>query len=303
MLPLTGLSVSLILAFKLYGFDRHVWDVRPPILVNSRKITMALEALYLVSTSLTKISILLFIRRLAHSAVSMKLRIAVYGAILFVILYFLAYFILLFLACRPIAAFWMQADFTWSLENEGKYHCIDEAAQLISAAGVSAAQDFIACGLPMVLFWKARIPRRQKIALALVFGVGFIVCVIGVLRIVSTAPIYYTTYDMTWAVYPAWIWFAVESNVSVMCASAPALKIYFKEVLSVSSAVNYFRRKSKVGSGGSDPTFESELSEIPAPSHHNQNMDFKNKEAWLITTDSEMSQQVGGPDVDLKEPV
>jgi hypothetical protein len=33
---------------------------------------------------------------------------------------------------------------------------------------------------------------------------------------------------MTWYSYEAWIWFAVESHLAVICASAPALKIIAK---------------------------------------------------------------------------
>jgi hypothetical protein len=40
--------------------------------------------------------------------------------------------------------------------------------------------------------------------------------------------IYYATYDMTWGSYPAWILLAIEAHVGVICASAPALEVYFK---------------------------------------------------------------------------
>jgi hypothetical protein len=150
----------------------------------------------------------------------------------------------LFVGCQPIQAFWLQVN----LFSQDKYQCINEAANLIAAAAISVVQDFLACGMPMVLFWKLRIPFRQKIALAAIFGVGFLLvldllyslfllsfaelcdslCICGILRIVFTVPIYYSTYDMTWDSYQAWIWFAVESHLAVICASAPALKIIAK---------------------------------------------------------------------------
>lgn len=189
-LPLTGLAVALCLAFRRYGFDRHVWDSSIPTLVQGRKviwpscvyiyvqlltvvqITMALEALYMISTSTTKISILLFYRRLTDGTISRGFMIIVYAAITFVALYFVIFFIILFLSCRPIYAFWQQVDITWEIQN--KYHCINEEADLVAAAIVSVIQDFIACGLPTILFWKLRIPKRQKIALGAIFGVGFL---------------------------------------------------------------------------------------------------------------------------------
>jgi hypothetical protein len=135
---------------------------------------MVLEAMYLVSTTTTKISILLFYRRLTDGAVSKTFIYTVYAAIAFVAAYFVVFFINLFVGCRPINSFWLQVDPLWSAEHEGQYHCIDEAKNLIAAASVSVVQDFLACGMPAVLFWKLRIPRKQKIALGAVFGVGFL---------------------------------------------------------------------------------------------------------------------------------
>jgi hypothetical protein len=54
------------------------------------------------------------------------------------------------------------------------YHCLNEPADLLAASAVSIVQDFIVCGMPTVLFWKLQLPRRQKIALGAVFGVGFL---------------------------------------------------------------------------------------------------------------------------------
>jgi hypothetical protein len=135
---------------------------------------MALEALYMVSTSTTKISILLFYRRLTADTISKRFLHCVHAAIAFVFVYFVIFLITLFATCQPIYAFWKQVDPTWNGLNEGKYHCINEEKDLLAAAVVSVIQDFIACGLPSVLFWKLRIPKRQKFALGAIFGVGFL---------------------------------------------------------------------------------------------------------------------------------
>jgi len=131
---------------------------------------MVLEALYLTSTATTKISILLFYRRLTAGTVSTGFLYAVYAAITFVALYYIVFMINLFIGCRPIYAFWWQVDPFW----DEKYKCIDEASNLIAAAIVSVIQDFIACGMPTILFWKLHIPKRQKVALGGIFGIGFL---------------------------------------------------------------------------------------------------------------------------------
>jgi hypothetical protein len=130
--------------------------------------------LYLVTTSTTKISILLFYRRLASNTISKGFLWSVYAAIAFVAIYWVVFTLNLYLGCRPFRAFWMEADMEWSALNAGKFHCFNEGNNLIAAAVVSGVQDFIACGMPSILFWKTKLPRRQKIALGVLFGVGFL---------------------------------------------------------------------------------------------------------------------------------
>jgi hypothetical protein len=141
---------------------------------------MVLEALYLTSTAATKISILLFYRRLSSGTVSNPFLYSVYAAIAFVALYYVIFMINLYVGCHPIEAFWLQIDPFW----HGKYKCFDEAANLIAAAVISVLQDFLACGMPAILFWKLHIPRKQKIALGAIFGVG----ILSVFSIHDAAP-------------------------------------------------------------------------------------------------------------------
>ncbi|RDI76913.1 hypothetical protein Vi05172_g13138 [Venturia inaequalis] len=203
-------------------------------------MTMVLEALYLTSTATTKISILFFYRRLSTGALSNGFIYSVYAAVAFVAVYYVIFMINLFAGCQPIEAFWLQANPFSSM----KYHCFDEGANLIAAGVISVVQDFLACGMPMILFWKLQIPLKQKFALGAILGVGFFLCICGVLRIATTVPIYYTTYDMSWASYQGWIWFAVESHLAVICASAPALKVIANRTFS-GSTWNSLRRSSE----------------------------------------------------------
>jgi hypothetical protein len=80
------------------------------------------------------------------------------------------------LGCRPLNAFWNQVDFAWAATHvEGRdYVCFNEPADLLSASAISIVQDFIACFMPSVLFWKLQLPFRQKVALGALFSVGFL---------------------------------------------------------------------------------------------------------------------------------
>jgi len=143
----------------------------------------------------------------------------------------LTWFIYIFLICTPFNSYWLQADYGWLYSHENDFHCSDEGTALVASAAISALQDFLACGMPMILFWKLQIPRRQKLALGAIFSVGFFLCVCAILRSWYIYRTYYTTYDMTWEAQPAWLWLSIEANLAIICASAPALKIFFKHTL------------------------------------------------------------------------
>lgn len=133
-----------------------------------------METLYMASTCTTKISILLFYRRLASGSVSRGFQWALYLAMASVVVYFVIFQTLMFVSCRPLFSYWKLADYIWLSNNKDNFQCLDEGILLVISAIVSAVQDFIACGLPMILFWKLRIPIRQKIALGGIFALGIL---------------------------------------------------------------------------------------------------------------------------------
>lgn len=141
---------------------------------------MIIEVFYMWSTCMTKISILLFYRRLAIGKISRRFLYTIYAAIAFVIAYFITFHLTLFLHCRPFRSYWKQADIRWYFKHNGSatkkadFVCSSESADLIANAITSILQDFIAVGIPMFLFWKLRVSWKQRIALAVVFGVGIL---------------------------------------------------------------------------------------------------------------------------------
>jgi hypothetical protein len=176
LLPLAVMIAMATRPGSPMGFDRHVWDLTPEESVLSRKMVMAIEATYLLSSAFTKISILLFYRRLSIGTLSPVFHWMVRLAIGFVILGTAGYELAIFLSCRPLEAFWMKVNVTWARSNAVgvDYYCFNEAADLISATAMSIVHDFIACFMPLVLFWTLKMATRQKIALAAIFFVGFL---------------------------------------------------------------------------------------------------------------------------------
>ncbi|KAF2136680.1 uncharacterized protein K452DRAFT_202007, partial [Aplosporella prunicola CBS 121167] len=225
LLPITGLAIATCLAGRLYGFDRHIWDLPPDLAVQSRQIHMVIAAMYMVSTGLTKISILCFYRRMEVGIIKNWFLYTVWTAIAFVFAYMSAFLLTLFFGCRPTSSYWNKVDPSWAKTHQ--YHCLDEGANMLVACVVCIVQDFIVFVLPLLLLRKLETSRRQKIALAVIFGVGFLLCITSILRIVFIYNIFYRTYDTTWAATPAYVVTAIEAHLATICASAPALKFFF----------------------------------------------------------------------------
>lgn len=136
--------------------------------------------------------------------------------------------------CRPVGA-----AFTYPVPAHAT--CTDIVTLYLSSVPVNIITDLMILALPMPILTRMRLPRKQKIILVLVFGCGFFVTVVDVIRtaylqsastsrFLSFVP-YDTPYnnsveysDFTWYASLAFMWSAVEVNVGMMCACVPSLK-------------------------------------------------------------------------------
>jgi hypothetical protein len=134
---------------------------------------MAIEALYVFSTGLTKISILLFYRRLVSGSVSRAFVWTILAIVFSVMAYMVTFELTLIFGCRPINAYWNEINPIWRTLNADEYVCLDEVVALYCANIISIVQDFLTFLMPLLLFWKLQLPIRQKAVLGCIFSVGF----------------------------------------------------------------------------------------------------------------------------------
>jgi hypothetical protein len=238
MIPTVGLTVVVCLATEKYDFNRHIWDVHPNMYVPERKITFILYLLYIVSGGMIKISILLFYRRLDSRSITRSFRIATWINIIAIGIFCIAFVVVLFTACTPFEAFWYQFDIAKQIAGYS-YHCwVNEYADLLSASIISAVQDAVAAFLPTILYWNLQIPRRQKIALGAIFALGYLVCIVAGVRSYYVYRIFNNPlYDSTWESWPAWLLCMLEIQLGAICASAPALKVFFTHYFKVAASM------------------------------------------------------------------
>ncbi|CAI6330444.1 unnamed protein product [Periconia digitata] len=224
------IALLLVFARLWYHGGCHIWDMEFPLYTLQRKLVMAIEINFVVATGLIKISILLFYRRLGARGVSQAFKAATWLTVGSIVLSTMTFCLISLFGCQPISAFWNQSDIEKMVAGY-KYTCIEEAPVVLAAGIVSTIQDFITALLPSFIYWKIQIPLRQKAALFGIFAIAYGVVAFGAVRTYSTWILYYETYDISWQSWEVWNWTLAELYVGVICANAPALRIFFKQYL------------------------------------------------------------------------
>lgn len=136
---------------------------------------------FVTGTSLLKISILLFYRRMVAGTFNRYWIFATWGAIALTAAYLVAFDLLLIFNCQPTRAYWMAHDPEW--EAKVNYYCLD-TTQVINpiAGGLSVFSDIYAIVLPCLMVQGLDMTRRQKIGLNAVFATGIFMVAGGGMR-------------------------------------------------------------------------------------------------------------------------
>lgn len=60
-----GVTICVILACQIYGWDVHVWDLKPDVLTQGRQASIAAQTMFIAASGLAKTSILVSYLRIA----------------------------------------------------------------------------------------------------------------------------------------------------------------------------------------------------------------------------------------------
>ncbi|KAI4595252.1 hypothetical protein KJ359_006926 [Pestalotiopsis sp. 9143b] len=199
----SGVTVSVILATQLYGWNIHAWDLTFKQMIQGRQVSIAGQTIFVFASGLAKLSIL-----------TSYLRIAVPGS------WFRRLTWATLVITNTLAS---PASSYWNLFTQAR-DCIPEAPPLMGQTIVTVITDFIVYILPMPTLWALKLPLVQRAGLMAVFSFGCVVVVAGCMRSYWIYHVELETYDVTWEGFYLWIWAAVEVNLGVICGCAPVLK-------------------------------------------------------------------------------
>jgi hypothetical protein len=170
----SALFTAASLLYNYWGQGgRHIWDIEED---NRQNLVFSLwlaEINFLVCGGLTKVSVLLFYRRMVEGTCSRRWKWAVLTAIAFTTAYTIAFVVLLFFNCTPMEAYWKAFDPVYSATVP--YTCLNTDIANVIVGLCAGLSDVYAVALPCIITWHYSVPKRQKIALNFVFSLGLVV--------------------------------------------------------------------------------------------------------------------------------
>ncbi|KAL8979617.1 MAG: hypothetical protein Q9205_005091 [Flavoplaca limonia] len=152
--------------------------------------------------------------------------------------------------CRPISI-------NWDASVNGT--CGNVAANCLASAGINTLTDILILILPMPIIWRLHVPLRNKLILSLIFGLGFLICIISIIRL--KALLSYTTAPMMLPPFNSdgprtnsmsILYTVLESCLGVICACLIIMKPIFtnsKFFNSLSRKISSWGSSSSNGSG------------------------------------------------------
>ncbi|KAI9697983.1 MAG: hypothetical protein M1836_004336 [Candelina mexicana] len=115
--------------------------------------------------------------------------------------------------------------------------------------------------LPLRILTALRISIRQKLALAGIFCLGFVIIIFSIVRAVETS----SSLTNSWSLKesdPVWLalWSILEASVAVCVSSLPTMRLFFTKTTPSSPGATPRGASNTIGSASSNP-----LRRIPAP--------------------------------------
>lgn len=159
----------LLTAFRNH-LDRHTWDVHPRLYEGAALAGFVGQILFLISTCAAKTSVLLFYRRMVVGTYSRRWVWAIWAALAFLAGYFVSILFAYCFMCQPLSAYWESYNYDYDRE----FTCLNGNILSPFVGALSVFTDVYAVILPCAMLARVNldVPRRQKIGLNVIFGLG-----------------------------------------------------------------------------------------------------------------------------------
>ncbi|KAI1401016.1 hypothetical protein F4819DRAFT_487080 [Hypoxylon fuscum] len=233
---------ALVTTSVFYGLGRHKDDIKNPHdLSQAIKYTVIAPVLSIISSSSSKISILIFLIRLMGITANRWHIYFLWGMGALLVLLNIMAIVVILRFCSPVA-------FQWDKSIDGT--CINPNIQLYSAATQSAYNallDIIVAIFPATFITKLNTTRKMKVGLFVLMGGGFFASAATMVKVYLIKDLDKHG-DITWFWAPIALWFTAEMDIVIILGTMPTLW----------PMLNIYRRRG--GNRGYDPYIHLESS-------------------------------------------
>lgn len=152
-------------------------------------------------------------------ALTRTFRVLCWGTIILDTVFFLICFVVTITQCRPLHKM-------WDLTGTEPGSCINTTAFFYSTSAFNIITDIFILLLPIPTLRSINRPKREKIALFLIFGAGTFAAISSIIRLHTIYRYTYATDKFHESILVN-LWSMIEVCIAVCCASVPALKPVF----------------------------------------------------------------------------
>ncbi|PYH58661.1 integral membrane PTH11-like protein [Aspergillus niger CBS 101883] len=214
MLEVTYSIIMLVVGMR-HGFGKHASTLSTKDFEAFLKGDYIASHLYNVGLASVKLGILALYYRIFAIQ---WFRRTVIGCVTFVCLWIATIEIFMGLLCRPLEAFW---------DASVKGHCFNSSALSYYVNTSNMITDLVIFALPIGVIVRLRTTRSNKIALCIIFSIGFITCGISAARLAFVFA--ESSSDITWDGVDLGVLSGFESLGGILCANLPIIYRLFRQ--------------------------------------------------------------------------
>ncbi|KAK4545556.1 hypothetical protein LTR36_002906 [Oleoguttula mirabilis] len=219
-----GMTVVVVLANEVYGWNRHLWDLTLIMIPAAGKIAFVAKLMFTLAATFTRLSLICFYYRLVKDSGMRWFNWILHASVLWTVAVCISFVCETIWLCTPIQAYWVYPPMYPS-------HCLDEGKVMLGGGVINCFSDLLTTVLPIPIIMRLQMPLKQRIGVCVLLCLGLIVTIAGVVRTFFIWKSLMDSYDETWYSYPLWIAAAVEIDLAVICACAPAWKSLLRQPL------------------------------------------------------------------------
>lgn len=197
------------------GGGHHIWDATYEDYNVFNYYGVLDKTIYYVTVGFVKVSLTLFIRRLASQS-SAKWRWFCDIFLFTLAVYILTAIFWVSFTCNPPRAQW---DKLYSGQLATEATCLKTSVQGKLLSITHVAQDVILLLSPMIILWKVQMDGAKKMRLFGMWGVGLIAVLCGLMRYLRTD----FTSDVMWDYAELLVWTSLDVCIGIITVSLPVM--------------------------------------------------------------------------------